>query len=121
MFEAWHLPYLQRFYHHGFNGETPLVTSPRHLLRHTLRPIDTSGLQLPLKRIQSEDWTALRTVRQLPIGSILERAQELNALIRDPEVRCIMSTIGGSNSNSILPYIDYEGFTNGSKDHHWVF
>lgn len=43
-------------------------------------------------------------------GTILERADELNRLIRDPEVRCIMSTIGGMNSNSLLPYIDYEAF-----------
>ena len=41
-------------------------------------------------------------------GSIRERAEELNALIRDPEVRCIMSSIGGMNSNSLLPYLDYE-------------
>ena len=41
-------------------------------------------------------------------GSILERVEELNLLIRDPEVHCIMSTIGGFNSNSILPYIDYD-------------
>ncbi|MGL4338221.1 MAG: S66 family peptidase [Turicibacter sp.] len=41
-------------------------------------------------------------------GSILARAQELNELIRNKEVTCIMSTIGGMNSNSLLPYIDYE-------------
>ena len=41
-------------------------------------------------------------------GTTQARVQELNALIRDPEVRCIMSTIGGSNSNSLLPYIDYD-------------
>lgn len=41
-------------------------------------------------------------------GSILERADELNELIRDPQVRCIISTIGGTNSNALLPYIDYE-------------
>ncbi|WP_261858634.1 S66 family peptidase [Photobacterium sanguinicancri] len=41
-------------------------------------------------------------------GSIQQRADELNALIRDPDVRCIMSTIGGMNSNSLLPYIDYD-------------
>ncbi|MFQ1850288.1 S66 peptidase family protein [Aeromonas veronii] len=40
-------------------------------------------------------------------GSIAARAEELNALIRDPEVRCIMSVIGGSNSNSLLPYLDF--------------
>lgn len=48
-------------------------------------------------------------------GSIKERAQELNALIRNPKVRCIMSTIGGSNSNALLPYIDYEAFKKDPK------
>ena len=41
-------------------------------------------------------------------GSIQARADELNALIRNPDVRCVMSTIGGSNSNAILPYLDYD-------------
>lgn len=48
-------------------------------------------------------------------GSIMERADELNALIRNPKVRCIMSTIGGMNSNSLLPYIDYEAFRKDPK------
>lgn len=43
-------------------------------------------------------------------GSIKERAEELNELIRNPKIKCIMSTIGGMNSNSILPYIDYDAF-----------
>ncbi|WP_378081872.1 S66 peptidase family protein [Aeromonas bestiarum] len=48
-------------------------------------------------------------------GSIAARAAELNALIRDPEVRCIMSVIGGSNSNSLLPYLDYEALKRDPK------
>lgn len=48
-------------------------------------------------------------------GSIKERADELNELIRNPEVKCIMATIGGMNSNSILPYIDYEAFKRNPK------
>lgn len=48
-------------------------------------------------------------------GSIKDRAEELNDLIRNPEVKCIMSTIGGMNSNSILPYIDYEALKNNPK------
>jgi muramoyltetrapeptide carboxypeptidase len=48
-------------------------------------------------------------------GSIKERAEELNNLIRNPDVKCIMSTIGGMNSNSILPYIDYEAFRRNPK------
>ena len=41
-------------------------------------------------------------------GSIMDRAQDLNELIRNPEIKCIMSSVGGSNSNSLLPYLDYE-------------
>ncbi len=48
-------------------------------------------------------------------GSIMDRAAELNALIRDPRVRCIISTIGGTNSNSLLPYIDYDAFKKDPK------
>ena len=48
-------------------------------------------------------------------GSIQERVDELNALIRDPEVRCIMSMIGGMNSNSLLPYLDYEAIKKDPK------
>jgi len=40
-------------------------------------------------------------------GSIKERVEEFNTLIRDPNVRCIMATMGGMVSNSMLPYIDY--------------
>jgi len=43
-------------------------------------------------------------------GSIMERAEELNNLIRNTEIKCIMTTIGGMNSNSILPFIDYDEF-----------
>lgn len=43
-------------------------------------------------------------------GTPKERASELNELIRNPTIKLIMSTIGGANSNSILPYIDYEAF-----------
>ena len=48
-------------------------------------------------------------------GTIRERAEELNELIRNPDVRCIMSTIGGTNSNALLPYIDYEAFKKDPK------
>lgn len=41
-------------------------------------------------------------------GSIKDRAAELNQLIQNPEIKCIISTIGGYNSNALLPYIDYE-------------
>lgn len=48
-------------------------------------------------------------------GTIKARVEELNALIRDPKVRCIMATMGGMVSNSILPYIDYEALKKDPK------
>jgi len=48
-------------------------------------------------------------------GSIQARAEELNTLIRDPKVRCIMATMGGMVSNSILPYIDYQALKKDPK------
>ena len=48
-------------------------------------------------------------------GTPKERAQELNTLLRNPEIKMIMSTIGGTNSNSLLPYIDYEAFRDNPK------
>lgn len=41
-------------------------------------------------------------------GSIRERAEEFNQLLYNEEVQILMASIGGNNSNSILPYIDYE-------------
>lgn len=48
-------------------------------------------------------------------GSIEARVAELNQLIRDPNVRCIMSTIGGMVSNAMLPYIDYDALRSDPK------
>ena len=36
-----------------------------------------------------------------------ERAAEMMELIEDPEVHGLIATIGGSNSNSLIPYLDF--------------
>ena len=41
-------------------------------------------------------------------GSIKERADEFNNLLYNDDVKVLMASIGGMNSNSLLPYIDYE-------------
>lgn len=43
-------------------------------------------------------------------GTARERAEELNGLLRDPEVRCVMAAMGGMVSNAMLPYLDYQAF-----------
>ena len=41
-------------------------------------------------------------------GTIKERANEWNQLLYQDEIQIIMASIGGNNTNAILPYIDYE-------------
>lgn len=41
-------------------------------------------------------------------GTIKERADEFNELLHDDDIQILMASIGGMNTNSILPYIDYE-------------
>lgn len=41
-------------------------------------------------------------------GTMKERANELNELIHNDKVTCIMAAAGGFVSTSILPYIDYD-------------
>ena len=48
-------------------------------------------------------------------GSIQERAREFNELLYDPSIDVLMAAIGGNNTNSILPYIDYEYLKNNPK------
>ncbi|MCX6778994.1 MAG: LD-carboxypeptidase, partial [Candidatus Magasanikbacteria bacterium] len=41
-------------------------------------------------------------------GTAEERADDLNKMFADPEVKAIISTIGGFHSNQILPYLDFD-------------
>ncbi len=41
-------------------------------------------------------------------GTIAERAEEFNSLLHNEEVDILMASIGGNNTNSILPFIDYK-------------
>ena len=43
------------------------------------------------------------------------RVEDLNDAFRDPNVRAILTVIGGFNSNQILDYIDYEAIKNDQK------
>jgi muramoyltetrapeptide carboxypeptidase len=41
-------------------------------------------------------------------GTPQERAEELMELFCDPSVKAILCTIGGMNSNSLIPYLDFD-------------
>lgn len=48
-------------------------------------------------------------------GTIQARANEFNELLYNDEVGCIIATVGGMNTNALLPYIDYEYLKNHPK------
>ena len=84
-----------------FSASSPVTTTAPHRFARAQRFVEAKGF--PLK---AGILTGKRDFYRA--GSIRQRAEELNQLLRDPQVRCIISTIGGMNSNALLPYLDYE-------------
>jgi hypothetical protein len=59
-------------------------------------------------RVVEGELTAAETHQGYRSGSPEERADEFMALILNPEVKALISTIGGENSASMIPYLDFE-------------
>ncbi len=47
--------------------------------------------------------------------TIEDRAKDLNEMFDNPEIKCIMSTWGGFNSNQLLEYLDFENIKRNPK------
>ena len=45
----------------------------------------------------------------------MARAKEFMSLYKDPEVKCLIATLGGMNSNSMIPYLDYDYINQNQK------
>lgn len=59
-------------------------------------------------RVIEGELTARAVSQGYRAGTPQERAAELMGLVRNPEVRALMATIGGSNSASLIPYLDFD-------------
>src|SRR5690606_6012682 len=70
--------------------------------RHGLEAIRRLGYRVKEGRL-----TATASMEGYRSGPPRERAAELMELILDPEVRAVVATVGGSNSSSLLPYLDF--------------
>lgn len=97
-------------------GDTIGIYSPSSPVTHTSpKRFERAKLYLQKKGFHILEGSLTGQYDYYRSGSIKDRAEELNELIRNPNVSCIMSTIGGMNSNSLLPYIDYASFQENSK------
>jgi muramoyltetrapeptide carboxypeptidase LdcA involved in peptidoglycan recycling len=82
--------------------------------------ISPEASELAIKFLEGKGYNVLRgsltgKLDYYRSGSIKERADELNKLIENPEVKCIMAVTGGYVSNSILPYINYKSLLSSPK------
>jgi muramoyltetrapeptide carboxypeptidase len=59
--------------------------------------------------------TARRGSQGYRSGTPEERAGEFMSLIQDPEVKALMSIIGGTNSSSMIPFLGFERIRNERK------
>ncbi|KRN97368.1 S66 family peptidase [Companilactobacillus kimchiensis] len=84
-----------------FSSSTPITKiSPKRFIR-AKQFLETKGIELVAGKLtgQSDFYRA---------GSIKERADEINQLIHDNSIDILMATIGGSNTNAILEYLDFD-------------
>jgi Uncharacterized proteins, homologs of microcin C7 resistance protein MccF len=83
-----------------FSSSTPITAiSPRRFLR-AKKFLEAKGFTLVPGNLtgKSDFYRA---------GSIAERAFEINQLIHDDSIDILMATIGGLNTNALLPLIDF--------------
>ena len=86
-----------------FTPSTPAHVTFREKYLHGLSVLRSLGYQ-----VKEGELTAQAKTQGYRAGSPKERAEELMKLILDPKVHGIISTIGGENSSSLIPYLDFD-------------
>jgi muramoyltetrapeptide carboxypeptidase len=86
-----------------FTPSSPAYTSNPGLFDNGVKNIESMGFKVRLGHL-----TEGRQSQGYRSASPQERAKELMQLVLDPEVRGLISTIGGANSSSLLPYLDFD-------------
>ncbi len=86
-----------------FTPSSPAYTANPELFDNGIKNLEAMGFQVKLGRL-----TAARAHQGYRSASGSERAKEFMELIDDPIVRGLISTIGGANSSSMIPFLDYE-------------
>jgi muramoyltetrapeptide carboxypeptidase len=83
-------------------------SSPCHIwfkekFEHGIKQIEKAGFKVVLGTL-----TEKFTDQGYRSGTPQERAEEFMQLIRYPEVKCLMSTIGGISSNAMIEHLDFD-------------
>lgn len=85
-----------------FTPSSPAYLYNDGLFLNGIRNLEACGF-----KTKQGEMTAKRSHQGYRSASPQDRAKEFMNLILDPEVHGLMSTIGGSNSSSMIPYLDF--------------
>lgn len=85
-----------------FTPSTPAYCANEELFLNGLRNIEKLGFKVKLGFL-----TERRASQGYRSGTPQDRAKEFMDLIKDDEVKALISTIGGMNSSSMIPYLDF--------------
>ncbi|TNE50109.1 MAG: hypothetical protein EP343_09265 [Deltaproteobacteria bacterium] len=85
-----------------FTPSSPAYCVNEELFQNGIKNMENLGFKVKLGFL-----TEKRASQGYRSGSPQDRAQEFMELIRDDEVEALLSTIGGMNSSSLIPYLDF--------------
>ena len=91
-----------------FNSSFPITSKAPDAANRAAEFLKTKGYIIKPGKL----WGCIDSYRSAPAK---ERADEFNELLYDSSVKCIMASIGGFVTNSMLPYIDYGHFMKNPK------
>lgn len=86
-----------------FTPSSPAYCANEELFVNGLKNIEKLGFNIKLGSL-----TEKRATQGYRSGSPKERAQEFMELVKDDNVKALIATIGGMNSNSLIPYLDFD-------------
>jgi muramoyltetrapeptide carboxypeptidase LdcA involved in peptidoglycan recycling len=93
-----------------FTPASPSYQDCEGLFANGVRNLERLGFRVKLGSL-----TAARASQGYRSGSPEDRAREFMDLIRDPDVRGMISTIGGTNSSSLIPFLDFQAIRESRK------
>lgn len=86
-----------------FTPSAPSYTANPGLFENGLKTLEGLGFKIKLGSLTSQ-----RSSQGYRSGTAEERAQEFMDLINDSQVDGLISTIGGNNSSSMIPFLDFK-------------
>ncbi|MFM6930116.1 MAG: LD-carboxypeptidase [Bdellovibrio sp.] len=86
-----------------YTPSSPSYQDNPGLFENGLKTLEILGFKIKLGSLTSQ-----RSSQGYRSGNPEQRAAEFMELISDPQVEGLISTIGGNNSSSLIPYLDFE-------------